>query len=323
MKRNNPTTQNRIVDDSNQNMRIRLRPFGMLTLAIIGTCAMGCLDKDMFETSPGNQTLEPGTFSETISVNGENREFIMYVPTSYDGNTALPIFLNFHGFGGTASDFMAETNMRSLAEEENFILVYPQGSLLDGSPHWNSALSGGDNKSSTDDFGFVEAMIDEIAASYNADTDRVYAAGYSNGGFMAYALACYRSDLVTGIGSVSGSMMEGSLQDCNPDHPTAMINIHGTSDYVVPYSGGNGLIAIDEVMDYWIDVNGTSGTAETDSRNGVDHIAHSGGDGGVAVEHYRVNGGEHVWFERDFNGASTGQLIWDFVSRYDRDGLIE
>ena len=37
--------------------------------------------------------------------------------------------------------------MNDLADEENFILVFPQGTDLEGSPHWNAADMGGDNKS--------------------------------------------------------------------------------------------------------------------------------------------------------------------------------
>ncbi len=291
-------------------------------VAIFGACMVGCFDK-----TPNNSSAasSPGTSVETLSHDGETREFILYVPSSYNGNEALPLFLNFHGFGGTASDFMDWTDMRDLAEQENFILVYPQGTLLEGYPHWNSALPSAENKSSADDFGFVEMMIDEIAAAYNVNTNRVYAAGYSNGSFFSYALACYRSDLVAAVGSVSGTMA-GIIPDCEPTHPTSMINIHGTLDGVVPYNGGSGYSSVEDVMNYWIDFNDTETAPTTSTINSsgttIEHFSYANGNGGTEVAHYRVNGGEHVWFEADFDGSSTGQLIWDFVSRYDKNGLI-
>ena len=57
--------------------------------------------------------------------------------------------------------------MRSLANEEQFIAVYPQGTILDGSTHWNTLLPGmlDDNKSDVDDFGFTEAILDEISTT--------------------------------------------------------------------------------------------------------------------------------------------------------------
>ena len=93
--------------------------------------------------------------------------------------------------------------MRSLADSENFILVYPQGTLLDGNPHWNAGLESDTNKSDADDFGFVEALIGEISSNYRIDPARVYSCGYSNGAFFTYALACYHSNKIAAIGSVA------------------------------------------------------------------------------------------------------------------------
>jgi polyhydroxybutyrate depolymerase len=97
--------------------------------------------------------------------------------------------LNFHGFGYNASNYMSYADMRTLAESDTFILFYPQGSCLDASSHWNPCPPGDDNKSTADDVGFVESMINEISSHYNVDMGRVYAAWFSNGGMMAYGLA--------------------------------------------------------------------------------------------------------------------------------------
>ena len=89
----------------------------------------------------------------------------MYVLAVAGDGLPLPLVLNFHGFGGTAEGHMCHTDMHQLADSESFILVYPQGAQLDGVSHWNFALESPDNKSNTDDLGFVGAMIDDIAAS--------------------------------------------------------------------------------------------------------------------------------------------------------------
>ena len=111
--------------------------------------------------------------SQTIEYDGNTREYELYIPSSYSQDVLSPLMFNFHGGNGTSEGQIAISDMRNLADENNFILVYPQGSLLDGYPHWNAGLPGGNNKSSTDDFGFVEAMIDEISATYTTDTDRI------------------------------------------------------------------------------------------------------------------------------------------------------
>ncbi|MEC7986424.1 MAG: PHB depolymerase family esterase [Myxococcota bacterium] len=304
------------------NQTFKYNAHAIIIAVMVSTC-MGCASKNALI----NYDLSSaGTFVQTLSHDGEEREFIVCVPSSYDGSTELPVMFNFHGFGGTAQDHMYWTGMCDVAERENFIAVHPQGSLLGGSPHWNSALPSADNKSSADDFGFVEAMIDEISATYRVDSDRVYASGYSNGSFFSYALACYRSDLIAAVGSVSGTMA-GIMGDCRPSHPTAMINLHGTNDGVVPYYGSSEYSSVDAVMEYWIDYNGTDTTPQINTYNDggttIEHYAYTGGEGNTAVEHYRINGGDHVWFELDYQGASTSELIWNFVSQYDKNGLIE
>lgn len=262
--------------------------------------------------------------AETFLHAGENREYILYVPDAYDGSTKVPLMLNFHGFGGLASDYMEYADMRPQADANGFILVYPQGTCLDGYPHWNAALDGPDNKSEAEDLGFIVALIDELATQYQIDEERVYACGYSNGAFFSYALACYQSDKIAAIGSVSGTMLDTSAT-CTPTHPLAMINLHGTEDDVIPYEGGSDYIAIPEVIDYWIDFNHTNTTPivniENDNGISIEHTQYLEGDSGVVVEHYKLIGDGHVWFDMNFQGSNTSDLIWDFVSQYDINGL--
>ena len=212
--------------------------------------------------------------------------------------------------------------MRSTADSENFILVYPQGTDLDGSPHWNAALNGGDNKSDVDDLGFIEALINKLNNDNLIDLKRVYSVGYSNGGMMSYALACYKSNLIAAIGSVSGYMLQND--ECIPSHPIPLIKLHGTTDY---YDGGVVYNSVDSVLDFWVNFNNTDLDPIInnidDNGTSIESYKFYNGDNNVSVEHYKIIGGEHVWFSNDFNGKNTGQLIWDFVSQYDIDGLID
>ena len=277
------------------------------------------------ECGDGGDTNATGLFTQTLFHGGVTREYIIYVPEAYDGTSKVPLMLNFHGYGGFANQYLKYADMRPLADIENFILVYPQGTLLNGDPHWNSGLESDNNKSDADDFGFVEALIDEICSRYNIDSARVYSCGYSNGAFFTYALACYHSDKIAAIGSVAGTMMEETYNNCRPVHPMAMINIHGTSDYVVPYGGGSkGLLSIDEVLAYWIGFNNASTTPIVNRMNDrgvtIEHYSYTDGDNNTSVEHYKVIDGGHVWFDISYDGSNTSRLIWNFVSRYDIHG---
>lgn len=265
---------------------------------------------------------------KTFEHDGVNREYILHIPASYDGSTSVPLMFNFHGFGGTASDQMAWADMRELANEYNFILVYPQGTPLDGVSHWNSALAGGDNKSTADDFGFILALIENLSSTYSIDADRIYASGYSNGGFMSYSLVCYHSDIFAGIGAVSSTMLNDFKGDCNPTRPVPIISLNGTSDSVVPYEGGAaGYQAIPDVVDYWVNHNNIATEPTTNSVDNsgttIERTYYEDGDNGVSVDHYKVFNGEHVWFDLNYEGSDTNQLIWNFLSQYDLNGLRE
>jgi polyhydroxybutyrate depolymerase len=262
------------------------------------------------------------TNAQTIVHDGIEREYILYVPNSYDGTSAVPLLLNFHGFGGSASEFINDADMRAEAEANSFILVYPQGSCLNGASHWNPCPIDGDNKSTADDVGFVEAMISEISSQYNLDMERIYAAGYSNGGMMAYGLANYKSDLIAAVASVSGTM----LNCIGPtSHPMPVVHLHGTSDGVVSYNGSNDWNSVQSTLDYWTSFNNTISTPTiyTDNTGGmtIEHYVYGQGDNSVSVEHYKYIGGDHVWFNEPYQGQNASNLVWSFMSKYDINGL--
>lgn len=250
------------------------------------------------------------------------REYILYVPSTYNESLRTPLVFNFHGFGGIASDYMTYADMRNVSESEGFILVYPQGSCLNGSSHWNPSAPSEDNKSNADDLGFIEALIDHLSSDYNIDPERVYACGYSNGAMFSFGLACDKSDLIAAVGSVSGTMLDVS---CTPQHPMPVINIHGTADAVLPYNGSSDYNSVDTVLSTWVDINNTNivpvMTSEVDNGVTIEHYIYSGGDNDVSIEHYKILGGDHVWFDINYQGKDTNQLIWEFMARYDINGL--
>ena len=293
----------------------------ILIITILTVMISGCSDgstKDDYNS--GECYLN--TNAQAIVHDGIDREYILYVPNSYDGTSSVPLMLNFHGFGGSASQFMQEADMRSLAEANTFILVYPQGSCLDGSSHWNPCPIGGDNKSTADDVGFIESIISEISSQYTIDMERIYAAGYSNGGMMAYGLANYKSDLIAAVASVSGTML-----NCTgpTSHPMPVVHLHGTSDGVVSYNGSNDWNSVQSTLEYWTSFNNTisTPTIDTDNTGGmtIEHYSYEQGDNAVSVEHYKYIGGDHVWFNEPYQGQNASELVWNFMSRYDINGL--
>ena len=274
------------------------------------------------------------TINASITHDGIQRDYILYIPELYDGNTAVPLVLNFHGFGSSASQQMFYGDFRDIADTEGFLLVHPEGTTFIGNQFWNVGFPG--LSSNIDDVGFTEALIDELATLYAIDLDRVYATGMSNGGFMSFLLACQLSEKIAAVASVTGSMTQDTFDDCNAQHPTPVLQIHGTEDDVVLYNENNLSLPIPDVISYWVDHNNCETTPTTTTLPDVDvsdgstieHSVYEDGDNGVTTEHMKVIGGGHTWPGSVLNTAGTNQdidasmEIWLFFSRYDIDGLL-
>lgn len=66
----------------------------------------------------------------------------------------------------------------------------------------------------------------------------MYATGISNGGMLAYRLACERSDLFAAVAPVAATL----TVSCRPPRPVSVL--HGLADRAVPYRGGGGYAAL-------------------------------------------------------------------------------
>ena len=274
------------------------------------------------------------TINGSIIHDGIQRDYILYIPAIYDGSEDLPLVLNFHGYGSNANQQMFYGDFRDIADTEGFLLVHPQGTILNGDQQWNVGFLG--NGNTTDDVGFTEALIDELANLYTINLDRVYATGMSNGGFMSFLLACQLSEKIAAVASVTGSMTPDTYDACNAQQPTPILQIHGTGDSNVLYNGDTWTRSIEDVISYWVNYNNCetspTTTALTDINrldgSTVEHIIYSGGDNGVTTEHMKIIGGGHTWPGSAITLPGTNQdinasmEIWHFFSRFDINGIL-
>ena len=102
------------------------------------------------------------TIEGSIMHDGIQRDYILYIPAIYDGNTDVPLVLNFHGIESNATEQMFYGDFRDIADTEGFLLVHPEVTLLNGVQHWNvdNFTAGTTTGSTADDVGFTEALID-------------------------------------------------------------------------------------------------------------------------------------------------------------------
>ena len=174
--------------------------------------------------------------------------------------------------------------------------------------------------------------MDSISNEYNIDATRVYSTGMSNGGYMSFLLACQMSDKIAAIASITGSMTPQTYNMCNPQHPTPILQIHGTNDQTVPYLGDpTWTESIDNVLQYWVGDNNcnTSPTIITITDinpfdgSTAEYIIYDGCDNAVTTEHFKIYGGDHdwpgVWGNMDIHASAE---VWKFFSKYDVNGLV-
>lgn len=266
----------------------------------------------------------------TINVNGANRSFILYVPAIYNASTPVPLVFNFHGYGSNSGEQQVYGEFRPIADTANFIIAHPQGGNVNGSTGWNNF---GLPSAAQGDLDFVSAMISKISTDYSIDPNRIYSTGMSNGGFMSYDLACFMSEKFAAIASVTGGMTALHKSACQPSHPTPVMQIHGTTDMVVSYSGNGtfGALHVDSLVKFWRNYNQCDPTAAfTALPNTVnsdnctaEHYVWSGGTNGSSVEFYKIINGGHTWPGAIFpvNGNtnmdfSASKEIWRFFSKY-------
>lgn len=201
-----------------------------------------------------------------------------------------------HGGAGQPRAIARIAAMHRIAEREGFIVAYPAGTPgrlgLTWKPHAQRQDHG------IDDVDFVRKLIVELRRRYNVDPRRIYAAGMSIGGTMAYQLACSLSDTLAAIGVVAGVMLSNR---CAPEHPVSVIHIHGMEDQRVPFRGGRGRLTarnnnwppVREGIERWCTINRCTGRDEaTHFADGVTGYRRTG----VAdVELWLIEQGRHVW----------------------------
>lgn len=177
----------------------------------------------------------PGKRPEQVIFGGE-RPVQISIPADYDHNKKTPLLVVLHGYAVSGYLVLALTGLRDLGDDARVLLVAPEAVVgADGAPSWNIEGSCC-NQHDTDDVAYISELVEEIASVYNVDRDRIYAFGHSNGGLMAYHLACERPDLFAAIASLAGPTVGSS---CAPSQPVSILHVHGTDDDQVLIGGGN------------------------------------------------------------------------------------
>jgi polyhydroxybutyrate depolymerase len=310
-------------------MRKRISVISYVTIISVITVALfsGCISSNR---SPSNQT----STDQSLTFDGRIRTYRVHLPSGYNNSDQYPLVIVLHGGMGDTMNIEQSTKMSNKADEEDFIVVYPNGtaSLLNMLT-WNAGFCCGyAYANDVDDVGFIRALIEQLENNLSIDSHRIYVTGFSNGAMLTYRLGAELSDIVAAIAPVSGSIGGYATRNSplwtipEPDYPVPVIAFHGMADTIVPYNGGEpttelgafSYLSVNDSISFWVNHNTCSTIPQVNvSESGniiVDTYTATINNADVVL--YTVVNGEHRWpgGPGGTQEISATDIIWDFFN---------
>jgi poly(3-hydroxybutyrate) depolymerase len=258
--------------------------FPAIAALVLGACAAGAWAQD-----------------QTIPFGGVARHFILHAPS---GLSKPPVVLVLHGSSMTGQQMVDITKMDAVADREKFLAVYPD------------AINKSWNTSASTDFEFLLAIVDSLDARYHIDRNRVYAAGFSQGGVMSYHIACRYADKFAAVAPVSGRIQE----TCTPKRTIPMLAIFGTQDVLTPAAFLKDVTTI-------ADFDGCPKTAAVtrpypsgNANSVVTQLRFGPCKDGVEVWADSVRGGPHEWPMDTRTKLNGSEEVWGFFKQWTLSG---
>lgn len=251
----------------------------------------------------------------TLTVGEMQRSYLIHIPAGLDSSQPAALVFAFHGFQENSASIQRYTGFDTLADENSFIVVYPDGSGPANSLSWNgSGCCGYALENEVDEPAFVNAILADVETLARVDRKRIYASGFSNGALLSYRLACIMADTFAAVAPVGGVLME---TPCQPQQPVSLIHVHGVKDLAVPLQGSNSGILFPPVesgLITWAGLNGCDPVGQSEQETVLTHTRYSGCADGHALELYLVEGTGHNWPSPYV--APVSQIIWDFFAAH-------
>ena len=230
------------------------------------------------------------------------REYLVKIPAEHDAT--MPVLYFLHGLGDNITRLDNEFHFQQVADEFGWMMVVPQALNEGSGTMWNAYLT----YSTTDDSGFLMALLDSLTVQYPVNQDSVFFTGFSMGGFMTHRMAIEHGDRITACAPVSG-LITSYMSHYSAVAPVKMLHIHGTNDPVVGYDGNSvyfGLdlgLSVDEILDYWKNANHCVDEPVIDSfpdlhNDGLRFVRYTY-EGDAELQHIKVIGGNHSWYHSE------------------------
>jgi polyhydroxybutyrate depolymerase len=288
--------------------------------------------------------------TDSLLHQGMYRHYAMHFPPNYpSGQQPYPLVMVLHGGSGTMTNIQGFSQMNPVSDSWGFVVVYPQGiGIAPPGYSWADGRNTSADQAGIDDVGFLNALVDEIDASYFIDSTRTDLSGFSNGGFMTMRMACEAPQKFAAMAALGCSMDTSLVQSCAPGQSVPMVIMAGTDDPAMPYLGGpmanpevTPVVPVEEAVSFWVNQNECATEpvlhslpdAVPDDNSTVDRFDYLNGTCNSEVRFYRVNGGGHTWpgVELPLQEAVLGETnediegseeLWDFFNLFVNCGMV-
>ena len=179
------------------------------------------------------QPPDGSVLQTTVKVDGQQRSYRLFHPRLRPGERYAGTVVMLHGGGRRESgaSIASSVGFDAQAAAGRLIAIYPDAR----GGRFHAGHCCGSRAARGDDVRFVVRLLDLVQRRYRVDARRTFAAGFSNGAFLAYRLACQQSGRFLGVASVGGTEV---LRRCQPDRPVSVLHIHGRDDRRVRFAGG-------------------------------------------------------------------------------------
>jgi polyhydroxybutyrate depolymerase len=312
----------------------------LITFLVISTTILtGCL----YEI-PEN----PNTFTRSILFDGLNRTYRVHIPPNINQIDSPAIVFVLHGGGGNGENTERTLTLggfNNLSDEFGFIVIYPDG--IDR--NWNDGRNIKDtaHQEKIDDVGFLSTLIDNLTEEFNADIDKIFFTGISNGAMMSYRLAFDIPEKIAAIAPVAGAIPTDILPENISGVPLSVFVLSGTHDPLVPWEGGDigtpnnfrgTCISVPESVEFWVKRNNCNSTpigTWLPNKNKLDlcriHCdSYENGDNNTEVVLYEIKRGGHTWpggyqyfpkflIGRTCRDIDANEEIWNFFDSHPKN----
>jgi polyhydroxybutyrate depolymerase len=300
---------------------------------------------------------------EEVYVNEHARTYSVHLPAGYDSKQRYPVGIVLHGFDQDGAEIARITHFNELADADGIIAVYPNAvagrwnlGVGEGRPYYRQGPyrrpgvwgpgypppgqrrepgERGDGRPRNMDMQFFHRMLDKVASHYSVDTQRIYATGLGEGGFMALRMGCNMSGRIAAVAVVGAAMPK--MLNCDPPRAVSVLLMNGTDDPIVHYNGGqykDGLLHLHSAEDSakeWARVDRCSGKPAESKLPSLQEggretkvFLYNDCEEGAQVALYEIKGGGHTWpggeqylsekeVGRTSKALNANETIWGFL----------